>query len=136
MTHHEQPQAVQVLIVNPSAFELVQAYSNQEFGRPVGELNFEEASRLVGSIMVTATQHGSGTLSQEGRVIIDSAADGPEAFAAFGRQSAREIASRIDDERELVINVVRNKTLWDAILRRKPKTEETFRFRNEPPQYA
>lgn len=136
MTQHEQAQGPQEVTVNPRAFDLMQRGAEQAFGKPVGELDFDEASRLVGGIVMATTQGGSGKVSHEGRVVVDSEADGKEALAGYGRQMAREMAPRIDDERELVINVTRNKTLWDTIRRREPKVEHTFRFRNEPPQYV
>lgn len=136
MTQHEQGQSPQEVTVNPRAFELMQKGSEQAFGKEVGDLSFDEASRLVGGIVMATTQGGNGKVTSEGRVIVDSEADGQEALSGYGRQWAKEMAPHIDDERELVINVTRNKTLWDSIRRREPKVEHTFRFRNEPPQYA
>ncbi|HYH74837.1 MAG TPA: hypothetical protein VD735_02640 [Candidatus Saccharimonadales bacterium] len=85
---------------------------------------------------MAATQ-GEGSQVMDGdRVVLDSEADGAEAPAGYGRQLAGELAPQIDDERGLVINVLRNKTLWDIVRRRTPQVGQTFQFRNDPPQYV
>lgn len=139
MTQHEQPQAptkVTEIIIDHRTFELMQRGSEQEFDKQVGELNFDEASILVGGVSIFFAQKGSGKVTHEGRTTIDSGADGREALEGHVRQTAREMAPHIDDERELVIKVTSNRTFLDAIRRRGPKIERTFSFRNEPPQYT
>lgn len=117
-------------------FKILQQGSEDVFGKRIDDLNFDEASRLLGGAIMASTSSTAGRVSREGKVIVDAIEDGQEALAGYGRQVAREIAPRIDDERELIINIVRNKTLWDTIRGRDPKVDQTLRYRNDPPQYA
>lgn len=123
--------------LNLRAFKLMQQGSEDLFSKKIDALNFDEASKLVGGVvMAIAASHKGRITNHDGSVLVDSEADGLEAFEGYGRQKTKELAPQIDDERELVISVVRDKTIWDAVRGRKPKVEQEFRFRNEPPQYA
>lgn len=120
--------------VTSQIFEEIQRRSSQEFGRGVGDLSFHEASLLVGSILIaSATDEIS---DGEGRVIASAKDDGQEALAGCARQMASEFAPQIDDNYELAISVMRDVTVWDVLCRREPRIQQTFRFRNDPPQYV
>ncbi len=127
------------LTVNPAVFKYLQEGATQHLGREFGALNFDEASQLLGSLVFNSLLNADGgtvdTYSGD-RTVLDFQADGKDAMVGFGSRFAREIASNIDDERELIINVTRRKRLWHKVFRRQPKIEHTFRFRNEPPQYS
>lgn len=122
--------------VNPRALSLLEKGSTALYDKKLEELNFDQASLLLGGLVMSVTQAEKSRVSEEGRTIVDSELDGKEAIEGYGKEVARALAPHIDDERTLIINVVRNKTLWDVIRNREPKTVKTFRYQNEPTQYS
>ena len=126
------------LTVNQDAFEFMQDFSEETFGKPVDELSFYEASRLIGGVLVEAAQgYSFGEGRTNDQTVVDSTEDGKEAFVGYVRQLAGEIDSQIDNEQEIVLHITRNPTLWELIRSRsrKPRTAQTYRFLNEPPQH-
>ncbi|MGV9001655.1 MAG: hypothetical protein ACOH18_01730 [Candidatus Saccharimonadaceae bacterium] len=124
--------------VNADGFESLQEVSLNLFERQLTELSYEDAAFLVGGLIRGLTQsEGMRVISTvNGRVVVDSKLDGKESMENFGMQQARELTPGIDDEGELIINVVRNKTVWDVIRNRKPKVIKTLRYKNEPMEHA
>jgi hypothetical protein len=122
--------------VDPNALNILEKGSTHLFDKKLDELNFEQVSLLLGGLVMSMTQAEKSNVSDEGRVIIDSELDGKEAIENYGIRAAKEFAPHIDDERTLIINVVRNKTLWETIRNREPKVLKTLRFQNEPIHYS
>ena len=137
MTQHEQN--ARVFTINSATLQYLHAGSVQEFGKTFGELSLTEASGILGGVVVASLSHAADSrfaTEDGGRTIVHQEADGKDAVIGFGKQWARETAPKFDDERGLIIKVLRNKTFWDKIRRRQPEVEYTYSFRNEPPQYA
>lgn len=137
MTHYEEgPLEV---TVNARTFNLMRKGAQEAFEKEVGDLDYDEASHLVGAMVVRLAQgksKGTATSTDNGLAIVDSEQDGKQAFVGFAQLMAKEFAPRIDDEREIILNVTRNRNLWETIRGRNPKITKTYHFRNEPPQYA
>lgn len=134
MTQPGQAQSPQEAIVNPRAFELMQEASWGLHQKEFSELDYFEACGLLVRLVLEITQGSDSEVRHDGLVVAESNADGREALAGHGHQLAHLMASRVNEETELIIHVARKRTFWDIIRRRRPKVVRTFHFRNEPPQ--
>ena len=123
-------------MVSPDVLVVIEERSTDLFDKKLEELDYEQASSLLGGLIMAITRSENTTVSDEGRVIVDSKMDGKDAVENYGVRMAEDLAPRIDDEQTLIINIVRNKTLWDTIRKREPKVLKTMRFKTEPVQYS
>ncbi len=133
MTQNNPPAPLE-LILDPRDYGLMQEISKQAFGKDIHVLDHGEASRLVGGFMMSITQNRSGEVARKGQVVVNSIADGQEAFAGYGRQWTRELDPQADNGRDIILKVARDRTRWEAIRNRKPKIVQTYHYRDEPPQ--
>jgi hypothetical protein len=99
-----------------------------EYGKPVSEFSYDEAA-LVVSGMVCALRGGL-VKNSDGRAIVDSTIDGESAFIGASEMLGRELAPKIDDEREITLEVFGNLSFWNFIRKRKPEVVATYSFKN------
>lgn len=100
------------LAVNLPVFTLMQASSHEIFEKGIAELTFDEAARLVGGTMIAlVSTMDKGKVTLEGQTVIDAQQDGREAIEGYARQMANNMAPQVDDEREIILNVTRDRTL-------------------------
>ena len=110
--------------------------AERHFGKQIDSLSFEEASHIVGALLVSSGPESKGVIKSNGNVVVDSAEDGSEAFNNASRTIANELAPKIDDERTLIINLIKKPSLWEFIRGRQPKVIASHTYHDEPPQYA
>lgn len=130
---HEVSNQIQCTI-NENGLRMLTGLAQSAFGKEFDQMNFDEAARLFTSVL---SLYGEGTVTgPDGRIIADSRLDGVQAASGVRRNIAKKYLPRIDDERELILSVIKNKSIWDKIRKRDPKTVQTFSFKNQPPEYA
>jgi hypothetical protein len=124
----EHPDATH-MVINVDAYEYLQQTSRGTYEKEIGELELGEVSMLIGAMIVSLSESGNARVRSQNRTVVDAVADGQEALRSYSRKAAENLVGHIEDNGELILNVIRNKTRWDSILRRGPRIEHTLYYR-------
>jgi len=106
-----------------------------ELNKEVGDLSYSEAAAVLIKYTVSSLlemKTGTVTSTDDGRTIVDSAADGQQAYDGFvtGRLED-QLIKRVRTADEIVIEVVRKKKVWERGKRvRKDVAVQTYRYKN------
>jgi hypothetical protein len=135
---NENPDIIRVTVGQPQ-FEHMAETIRQAYGKEVDALSYDEAMFVIGSYFEGAASNlDYGTVEEGDRTILDSNKDGKDAVKGYVNKMTEQWAPRIDDERELILNVVRKPTLWETIrsFNREGRLVRSYHYRGESPDLA